>query len=377
MATPHEGRGRRVVALRELLELTQQDLAARSGVAQSLISGVERGNRELTDELAIKLSNATRTPLSFFDAEASEVDADAVNFRKAAGASAKSISSALRRYWEAERICLALFESADHHGLALPLAQDVPISSDDIETIAAHARERLGVAPNAPVRHVMRAMERAGIGVVALTRIGDVNDSLDGHSGMSRGRPEAGHEVVAYIPTAAGDRQRMTLAHELGHVLLHAHRHLPLKIREAEAMRDAGAFVLPKHAALEELSATLNLNGYARVKAKWGISIQALIRRALDLGIVSRERYRSLMVQVSGRGWRTQEPVEVGIEKPALMWTLLTRRCGPTPYLPASAQLGVAPEFLETWIPPGPQQQRATPRGGGDIASVTMLMPRH
>jgi transcriptional regulator with XRE-family HTH domain len=132
MATPDEGRGRRVVALRELLELTQQDLAARSGVAQSLISGVERGNRELTDELAIKLSNATRTPLSFFDAEASEVDADAVNFRKAAGASAKSISSALRRYWEAERICLALFESADHHGLALPLAQDVPISSDDI-----------------------------------------------------------------------------------------------------------------------------------------------------------------------------------------------------------------------------------------------------
>jgi hypothetical protein len=40
---------------------------------------------------------------------------------------------------------------------------------------------------------------------------------------------------------------------------------LPLKIREAEAMRFAGAFLLPKHAALEELSATLNLNGYARV----------------------------------------------------------------------------------------------------------------
>jgi Zn-dependent peptidase ImmA (M78 family) len=282
----------------------------------------------------------------------------------------------LRRYLEAERICLALFESADHHGVSLPLAQDVPISSDEIETIAAQTRKRLAIASNTPVRHVMRAMERAGIGVVPLTRIGDINDSLDGHSGMSRGLPEAGRAVVAYVPAIAGDRQRMTLAHELGHVLLHAHRQLPLKIREAEAMRFAGAFLLPKHGALQELSATLNLNGYARVKAKWGISIQALIRRALDIGIVSRERYRSLMVQVSGRGWRTQEPVEVGIEKPALMWALLTRRYGPTPYLPASTELGVAPEFLETWIPPRPPQQRATPRRGGGNASVTTLVPR-
>ncbi|WP_179145052.1 helix-turn-helix domain-containing protein [Mycobacterium avium] len=364
-----------MVALRELLELTQQELAARCGVAQSLISGVERGNRELTDELAIKLSNATRTPLSFFDAEPSEVDADAVNFRKAARASSKSIASALRRYWEAERICLTLFDAADHHGLALPLAQDIPISNDDIETIADRAREHLAIPPDAPVRHVMRAMERAGIGVVALTRIGDVNDSLDGHSGMSRGRPEDGRAVVAYVPATAGDRQRMTLAHELGHVLLHAHRQLPLKIREAEAMRFAGAFLLPKHAALEELSPTLNLNGYARVKAKWGISIQALIRRALDLGVVSRDRYRSLMVQVSGRGWRTREPVEVGIEKPALMWALLTRRYGPTPYLPASAELGAAPEFLETWIPPRHQQESTAGSGGGK-ATVTALLPR-
>jgi Zn-dependent peptidase ImmA (M78 family) len=173
----------------------------------------------------------------------------------------------------------------------------------------------------------------------------------------------------------AGDRQRMTLAHELGHVLLRSYRHLPLKIREEEAMRFGGAFLFPKQAALEELSSTLNLNGYARIKAKWGISIQALIRRSHDLGIVSRERYRSLMVQVSGRGWRTQEPVEVGIEKPAMMWTLLTRRFGPNPYLAASTALRIAPEFLETWIPPRPQKEGSRPGAGGSgNASVIQLL---
>ena len=125
METPHEFPGRRVAALRELLELTQKEFADECGVAQSLISGVERGNRELTDQLRIRLSNATRTPLSFFDAAPSEVDGDAVNFRKAAGASAKSVASALRRYWEAERICLALFDATDHRRVNLPLAPEL------------------------------------------------------------------------------------------------------------------------------------------------------------------------------------------------------------------------------------------------------------
>jgi hypothetical protein len=83
------------------------------------------------------------------------------------------------------------------------------------------------------------------------------------------------------------------------------------------------------------------------------------------------------MVQVSGRGWRTQEPVEVEIEKPAMMWTLLTRRFGPNPYLAASTALGIAPEFLETWIPPRPHKSGLTPdaSGGGD-ASVIQLVRR-
>lgn len=130
-------------------------------------------------------------------------------------------------------------------------------------------------------------------------------------------------------------------------------------------MRFAGAFLFPKHAALQELSATLNLNGYARIKAKWGLSIQALVRRALDLGIVSRERYRSLMVQISGQV-RTQKPVKVGIEKPAMMWTLLTRRNSSKP---GSRRAGRAAEaaLIPAASPPTTSSRRtvsAPPRPG-------------
>jgi hypothetical protein len=60
-----------------------------------------------------------------------------------------------------------------------------------------------------------------------------------------------------------------------------------------------------------------------------------------------------------------------------MLWTLLTRRYGAHPYLPASAEMGVASEFLETWIPRRAAKQTAAPRGGGDgNASVTLLVPR-
>jgi hypothetical protein len=141
-------------------------------------------------------------------------------------------------------------------------------------------------------------------------------------------------------------------------------------------MRFAGAFLPPKHAALEELSATLNLNGYARVKAEMGHlhpGVDPPRSRPWDR---VQGTLPLTMVQVSGPGWRTPEPVEVGIEKPARMWALLTRRCGPTPYLPASTELGAAPEFLETWIPPRHRQPGATAGGGGGSAWVMMLAPR-
>ncbi|EEI62283.1 hypothetical protein HMPREF0293_2227 [Corynebacterium glucuronolyticum ATCC 51866] len=87
------------------------------------------------------------------------------------------------------------------------------------------------------------------------------------------------------------------------------------KAREDEADFFAGAFLFPEEDAKEMLSESLTLEGYARIKSQYAVSIAALIHRGRDLGITSAERYHSLMIQLSSRGWRINEPVEVPVER--------------------------------------------------------------
>lgn len=353
--------GARLTDLRELLELTQTELAKRAGIPQSTISDVERGDRELSVSLMVTICGALRMPLSFFDFPPSDVDPADVHFRKLSGAGAKATRAALRHFDELQRITGLLMQASDRKPIALTPVAD-PATGDDIESIASATRDELGIPPNRPVKHVMRAIERAGAAVAPLVRLGTDHPAFDGHSGMSRATGQSA--LVMYTPMKAGDRQRFTVAHELGHLKLHRHRMVSAeRVREKEAHRFAGAFLYPREVAEADISESLSLNGYARVKATWGIAIQALIQRGKDLGLISADRHRSLMIQVSSRGWRKQEPVEVGIEHPILLWRMLSSTYGESPYMAASHDFGIDPERLELWIP----NRASATHGGGDV----------
>lgn len=113
---------------------------------------------------------------------------------------------------------------------------------------------------------------------------------------------------------------------------------------------------MPRQRAEETIGESTTLTGYARLKATWGISIQALIVRAHDLGLISDTRKRSLFVQLSSKGWRKSEPVVVGREAPLLMWTLLSRKYGDRPYRAASEDLAIRPTVLRSIAPsPNPK----------------------
>lgn len=52
--------------------------------------------------------------------------------------------------------------------------------------------------------------------------------------------------------------------------------------------------------------------------------MQALVRRARDLGVITENEYRNLFIEFSRRGWRKHEPVEVQHEEPKLLAEVLT-----------------------------------------------------
>jgi hypothetical protein len=62
----------------------------------------------------------------------------------------------------------------------------------------------------------------------------------------------------------------------------------------------------------------VTLTSLAGLKPRWGVSIQTLIYRAHELGIIADRQYRYLFEQVSIRGWRTREPenLDIPVEKP-------------------------------------------------------------
>jgi Zn-dependent peptidase ImmA (M78 family)/predicted nucleic acid-binding protein len=105
-----------------------------------------------------------------------------------------------------------------------------------------------------------------------------------------------------------GDRQRYNLAHELGHLVIR-----PAAGVDAEkaAHRFAGAFLAPEPMArpdLGERRVTLDLLELHLLKHKYGLSMQAWIYRAKDLGIISEASATQLFKEFRRRGWHLKEP---------------------------------------------------------------------
>jgi Zn-dependent peptidase ImmA (M78 family) len=102
------------------------------------------------------------------------------------------------------------------------------------------------------------------------------------------------------------DRQRHTIAHEVGELTI---LDLPSgRDREDIASRFAGALLVPAEPFAAALTPPITLSDFVPLKHVWGVSISSLIMRAFHLGLIDAKRYRSLFVQLSGRGWRREEP---------------------------------------------------------------------
>lgn len=361
MTTPMAGE--RLRTLRDLLGITQVELAEAAGVPQPRISEIELGVREATEEILDLIATATATPRSFFDVYPPDLPLGTLRFRKLASAKRGDTKRVKALFNEAYRVATDLLVNASYPQPCLPVATSADLTDRDVERLAVEVREALQIDGDGPITHLTRAIERAGVAVAPLTLPGDHGgeDEAIGHFGVSHWPGPGEHALIGYFTGGPGDRQRYTLAHELAHLVLHSRRRTPVD-PEGEANRLAGAILMPYSRAVEVFDRAVTLRDLAQIKATWGMSIQALIMRGGHIGKIDDARKTSLFKQLSARGWRKTEPVVVHPEVPMLLWRLLKRDYGePVPYQKVAVKVGLSAVVVRSLSPHPAARTSPTP----------------
>jgi len=160
---------------------------------------------------------------------------------------------------------------------------------------------------NDPIESLTQTIENAG-GIVVKYPMGDVR--FDGLSGYVNGASP----LIVVNKDVPDDRLRFDLGHELGHLVMDTNGLEP-KEEERLAHRFAGAVLAIKEAVFNELGrqrGRISLSELSLLKRKYGLSMQALLFRCRDLGIISNYAFQGSFREFSYRGWRKKEPVEFG-----------------------------------------------------------------
>jgi Zn-dependent peptidase ImmA (M78 family) len=177
-----------------------------------------------------------------------------------------------------------------------------------VEYIAQRVREALRI-PEGPIHNLTGYIEMAG-GVIF-----DVDfdsDLVDGTNIRVPGIPP----LLFLNKNVSGCRHRFNIAHELGHLVMHAAAAGPGSSPEDEANTFAAEFLMPRTLIRSDLR-NLDLQAAQRLKQVWGVSMAAIILRAYTIGAISQGKYKRLFQQMSAMNIRRVEPGFVEFEPPS------------------------------------------------------------
>ena len=313
--------GARLKLARSAAGLSLRGLEAAIGnrVTAQAIGKYERGESMPSSGVLLALADALDVPVDYLAGD-QELTVEAVDFRKKAITSRREeaqvearVLHMLERYLMVEKLLgLSSAEWDKPPGAPWPVAGSLMEAERGADALRHHWS--LGIKP---IPDLVELLEGRGMKVLAVA----LAESIDGL--MARVRQASGNDVPVIVVNARhwGERQRFTLAHELGHMMLSV---ADAKVDgEKAAHRFAGAFLMPAAALWAEVGKRRTSVGWGELfelKQLFGVSVQALAYRCKDLGIFSQTLFRRLFHEFKRRGWRDppyREPLAVpGGEKP-------------------------------------------------------------
>jgi Zn-dependent peptidase ImmA (M78 family)/transcriptional regulator with XRE-family HTH domain len=303
-----------IVLARELRGVTQVELAEAVSLTQATISRYESGQIEVPNGHLRAIAKFLERPESFFRWQERLYGASCLYHRRNRRLSVAELRMIHAKVnllrIQASRLLRQARVRSNYTFHRLD-----PSKYGGPEGCARRLRQ-LWQLPHGPVRNVVRTIESAG-GMVFRCPFGMTR--VDGISQWPLDDP--GMPPVFFVHEGIpGDRQRLTLCHEVGHIVMH--HTLTGEDPEEEANRFAAEFLMPASEIGPELH-DMTLPKAAAMKPYWKVAMQAIIMRAYHLGKIGQKQYQGLFRQLGARGYRKCEPVPIPPEEPDMFRDLL------------------------------------------------------
>jgi len=317
--------GERLKQARNAAGLSLRGLAELADISAMAISKYENNKSTPSSGVLLALAEALGVRVEYFFRTA-KIELKEVEYRKHARLGKKVLNQIegdvieqIERYLELEEYLPV--SPIEHFKLPDELPHQVE-SYDDIERLASIVRDSWGLGSN-PIPDLIDTLEEKGIKVFQSQALH--GEKFDGLAAHVNGTP-----VIVVGRDWPGDRQRFTLAHELGHLMLKDRLCNGLD-EEAAANRFAGAFLVPFSEVIKELGHNRNWLEPAELcvlKHAYGLSMQGWLYRAKDVGVLNKSAYQKLWGLFNARNWRKVEPGEpYKAESPKLFLQLVFHAC--------------------------------------------------
>lgn len=301
---------------RESRGLTQSDLAVIANFGQGTLSKYETGMIAPPDEAISSLANATGYPPEFFFQTGETFGFPPFHYRKRKKLSAKALGQIVAemniRRMHVERLCLSYQVKSNKFipEIDMDEFQGRTRKRPTLEDVARTVRESW-MLPSGPIDNLTGVIEENG-GIIVPCDFG--TDLIDAMSQRIDGMP-----VLFFINMGApADRVRHTLAHELGHMVLHTLSFKDDDEMEREADDFAGAFLLPADQIMSQLR-RFDLRHLANLKSYWKVSMAAIAVRAERLNAITPYQAKMFWIEMSKLGYRKREPNEPPREMPTAL----------------------------------------------------------
>src|SRR5258708_27820487 len=209
------------------------------------------------------------------------------------------------RYLQIEGI---LPDSAPHWDA--PDAKEFRIEQpQDAEQAADKLRKlwKLGIGP---VNSITELLENKGVKVVEI----DMPVAVSGSKAFAKQHDEIPAALIVVNSNHNGERQRFTLAHELGHLVLRFVGSMPEKQQERAADRFAGAFLMTQELLVKLVGpsrSAIAVGELILLKRYFKVSIAALVVRCGQPGILTKQGYGRAFAWLQANGL-----IDVGAAEP-------------------------------------------------------------